>query len=520
MSLKDYSREIIELILSGKISSKEELDKIKLKTARKHFLEVFPSNPDIICFASAKERQNKKLHLLSIKPIRSLSGIVSVAIMPKPLPCPGKCIYCPSSLLPDVITPKSYTGREPTTMRAISNDFDAVKQIQNRISQLQLTGHSTEKIELIVMGGTFLSAPLSYQKKFMLDCFNAVNNTTSFSLEKAIDKAQHSKNRLIGITFETRPDFCGKKEINNLLSFGATRVELGVQTLDDKIYEKIKRGHKVSDVINSTSLLRDSCFKFAYHLMPGLPGSTPKEDLRVFKKVFSDPCFKPDMLKIYPCLVIKGTELYEDWKKGNFEPYSTQKAAKLIARMKSFVPEWVRIMRIQRDIPSTVVSGGVKHTNLRQLIEVEMKKHGWKCSCIRCREIGRAKEKISKPELVVQEYDASNGKEFFISIKDKNSLYGFCRLRFPFSPFRKELTNKTALLRELHVYSKALALSELPEENEFQHKGFGKTLLAKAEEIALNAGYNKLAVISGVGAREYYWKLGYKNDGPFVSKLL
>jgi elongator complex protein 3 len=517
MALKEFSEELIELVSSGKISSKEELNKFKLKLARKHKLEFFPSNPDIIFFAKKKDK--KLAELFSIKPSRSLSGIVSVAIMPKPFPCPGKCIYCPSSLV-DSPTPKSYTGREPSTMRAIANDFDAVKQIRNRIEQLKRTGHSTEKIELIIMGGTFPAFPLNYQKSFMIDCFNAVNKTKSFSLEKAKKEAELAENRFIGITFETRPDFCGKKEINNMLSFGGTRVELGVQTLNDKIYEKIQRNHKVSDVINATSLLRDSSFKFVYHLMPGLPGSTPKEDLNVFRKVFSDSDFKPDMLKIYPCLVIKNTLLYELWKKKEFEPYSSFKAAKLIAKMKRIVPKWVRIMRIQRDIPSTVVSAGVKHTNLRQLIEKEMQEKKWKCNCIRCREIGRAKEKSFVPELLVEKYEASKGQEFFISFEDKNSLYGFCRLRFPFNPFRKEITAKTALIRELHVYSKALALSKIPGEKEFQHKGFGKQLLAEAERIALNEGFNKMAVISGVGAKEYYWNLGYKNDGCFVSKNL
>ncbi len=469
MSLEEFSREIIELINSGEISSKTQLNKFKLKFAKKYSLKTFPSNPDILSFS---EKKNEKLlKLLSIKPTRSLSGIVSVAIMPKPLPCPGKCIYCPGSLV-DSITPKSYTGREPSTMRAIANQFDAVKQIKNRIEQLKQTGHSTEKIELIIMGGTFPSAPIKYQKKFMLDCFNAVNNSKSFSLEKAKEKAQFSKDRFIGITFETRPDFCRKKEINNMLSFGATRVELGVQILNDKIYKKVSRGHKVSDVTEATSFLKDSSFKVAYHLMPGLPGSSPKEDFSVFKKVFSDQNFKPDMLKIYPCIVIKGTKLYDLWKKKKYAPYSTKKASKLISKMKAIVPKWVRIMRIQRDIPSTVVSAGVKHTNLRQLIEKEMKKQDWKCNCIRCREIGRTENKNSEPEIKVEEYNASNGKEFFISLEDKNSLYGFCRMRFPFEPFRKEISKDTSLIRELHVYSKALPLLKFPEKKEFQHMEF------------------------------------------------
>ncbi|MFH1545447.1 MAG: tRNA uridine(34) 5-carboxymethylaminomethyl modification radical SAM/GNAT enzyme Elp3 [archaeon] len=523
MKEKDYSLEIINAINEGRIASPEQLNKFKLKLAKKFALSSLPSNPTILSYA--RHRNKKLLELLSIKPVRSLSGIAVVSIMPKPFKCPGECIYCPSGWK-GIQTPKSYTGKEPATMRALSNEFDAEKQIHNRIEQLETIGKSTEKIELIVMGGTFPASPLSHQKKFMLECFNAVNRKKTSSLEKAKKMAETSRNRLIGITFETRPDYCRKKEINRMLSFGGTRVELGVQNIDDFIYKKINRGHTVKDVIESTSLLKDSAFKVAYHLMPGLPFSNKKKDLKMFKEIFSNPSFKPDMLKIYPCLVIEGTKLHDKWKKKEFTPLSTKKAAELIAEAKTFFPKWMRVMRIQRDIPSTIVSAGVKHTNLRQLVKEKTREKGIKCNCIRCREIGHKKinpSKLKEPRILVEEYEASNGHEFFISMEDvKNDLlYGFCRLRIPFKPFRKEISPRSALIRELHVYSQALPLGKKPSSLEFQHRGFGRRLLEKAEELSKEEfNYNKLTVISGIGAKPYYRALNYYNDGFYLSKSL
>jgi len=527
MNWKNYSIKILREIEKRKIHSKKELNELKLKTCRELRLKEMPSNATIL--SHAKKTKKELIQLLKTKPIRSISGIASVAIMPEPKKCPGECSYCPNSLVESIV-PKSYTGLEPATMRAIANSFDPKKQIKNRIEQLNATGHSTQKIELIIMGGTFLASPLNYQKKFMQAGYEAVIGRKTSPMQKARKLLEKTKNRIVGITFETRPDFCNKKEINRMLSFGGTRVELGVQNPDNEIYKKINRGHTVKEVINSTQLLKDSAFKVCYHLMPGLPLSNPKKDLKMFKKIFSENEFKPDMLKIYPCLVIKGTKLYGQWRKGLYEPYSTEKAAELIAKAKSFFPKWVRVMRVQRDIPSTVVAAGVKHTNLRQLIEKKMREKGIKCNCIRCREIGHAllrepelQEKLIEPKILVEEYNASKGKEFFISLEDtkNNLLYGFCRLREPFNPFRKEINERTALVRELHIYSESLPLKEKPEKKEFQHRGFGKKLLEKAGEIAAEElDCNKLLVISGLGVKEYYKKLGFKDDGPYVSRSI
>jgi elongator complex protein 3 len=376
------------------------------------------------------------------------------------------------------------------------------------------------------MGGTFLSTKPSYQKKFMLGCFQAVSGKRTNSLSLAKKACEKSDCRITGTTFETRPDYCGKEEVNRMLDFGGTRVELGVQNIDDEIYKKISRGHSVQDVVNATALLKDSAFKIAYHFMPGLPHSNEKKDLKNFKKLFSDSRFKPDMLKIYPCLVIEGTKLFSLYKKGEFEPISTARAAKLIAKMKTVVPKYVRIMRVQRDIPSTIVSAGVDKTNLRQLVEKELHEQKIKCNCIRCREaalqsyLQGKKPSLEKAKIIVEEYDASKGKEFFVSLEQKNFLFGYCRLRFPFEPFRKEIDNQTALVRELRVFSEVVPIGEKPLPEQFQHRGVGKKLLSKAEQISQDFGSKELTVLSGIGVKDYYRKLGFFDNGCYLTKKL
>jgi len=483
-----------------------------------------PSNATVLSFA--RQKTDRLLSFLRVKPTRSLSGIAVVAIMPPPSKCPGKCIYCPGSLLPGTKTPKSYTGKEPATMRAIAENFSAEKQVKSRLRQLEEAGHGIGKIELVVMGGTFLAAPLHMQQRFMLSAINAASNSKASDLEKAKKAAEKSKTRITGITFETRPDFCGQKEIGRMLSFGGTRCELGVQTIYDNVYSKINRGHCIADVINATALLKDSAFKVCYHYMPGLPNVSMQEEKKAFREIFSNPSFKPDNLKIYPCLVIEGTRLFEEWKKGDYQEFSTEKAVKLLSYAKSIAPRWLRIMRIQRDIPAQLISAGVKKSNLRQIVQEEMKNHGKKCHCIRCREAGLQRLAEEQPdftqaEMLVEKYDASNGKEFFISLEDgkKDCLFGFARLRIPGSPFRKEISPGTAIIRELRVFGLPLPLHERKQDS-MQHKGLGKELLKKAEEIALDSGSKKLLVISGLGVKPYYYSLGFKQDGVFASKQL
>jgi len=487
---KAYSLDLISLIESGKIVSRDLLNEVKIALCSKYKLSNMPSNATILSFA--KKRTDVLLNLLKVKPTRSLSGITVVAIMSKPHNCPGECIYCPGSLLPGKKTPKSYTGKEPATMRAVAMGFDPKKQIENRICQLREAGHNTGKIELIVMGGTFLSQTKAYQEKFLLSSINALCNSKAKTIEAAKKLAEKSKTRIAGITFETRPDFCGKKEIGQMLRFGGTRCELGVQTIYDKAYKKIKRGHSVADVVNATELLKDSCFKVTYHYMPGLPSVSFSEDKKALKELFKNPDFMPDNLKIYPCLVIEGTKLYSLWKQGKYESFSTENAVKLLSYTKSFVPRWTRIMRIQRDIPA-------------QLIGLLSRKGLY----------------ASDAQMFVEKYNASNGKEFFISLEDKKRqcLFGFARLRLPANPFMEEIRSDTSLLRELRVFGLPLSLHERKEQA-LQHKGFGKSLLRKAEEISFDFDAKKLLVISGLGVKPYYYSQGFKPDGSFVSKTI
>jgi elongator complex protein 3 len=518
-----YAERILEEIYSGEINSPKELEARRFFWSKKLSLSEMPSFTFIL--SQDPSPSKKVLSLLSIKPTRSLSGVQVIAVMLPPFPCPGKCIYCPSSL-EDKTSPKSYTGFEPSALRAQRLGYDPFKIVSNRIKQLDLTGNEANKIELIFQGSSFTSLPKIKQDAIVKKSLDAVCGKKSSSLKKAKLLCEKSKRRVIGITFETRPDLCSNKQIEQMLFLGGTRVELGVQNISDEIYKKINRGHSVNDVIDSTKRLKDSSFKILYHLMPGLPGSDYKTDLKNFKEVFTNPDFKPDMVKFYPCLVIKGTKLYEDWKKGDYIPLDEKKAAKLLAEVKSEIPPWVRVMRVNRDIPSTVISAGVMKTNLRQLVDEELCLSGKKCGCIRCREVGlreRDNEGIDELNAKIKTsfYDASGGEEAFVSFESKNTLFGFVRLRNPSKPFMKEITKKTALVRELHVYGRAIPVGGRDEISP-QHKGIGKELMLKAQEIAKERfGSNKITVISGLGVKEYYKNnFGYKKDGPFMSKKI
>ncbi|HII72768.1 TPA: tRNA uridine(34) 5-carboxymethylaminomethyl modification radical SAM/GNAT enzyme Elp3 [Candidatus Woesearchaeota archaeon] len=496
------------------------------------------------------------------KPTRTISGVAVVAIMTKPHKCPhGKCDICPGGVgseFGDV--PQSYTGKEPATLRALRNDFDPYLQVMNRLEQYVVTGHAPDKAELIIMGGTFPSMSKEYQKDFVMYALKAMNDFGRFfdgkldvagfkeffmlpgevadaertkeihrrllemkkkgesSLDKEQKRNEKAKIRCVGLTVETRPDYGRKEQGDFALSLGATRVELGVQTIYDDVLAKVGRGHNVEESVKAIQELRDLGFKLNLHYMLGLPGSSPARDVTGLKELFKDERFKPDMLKIYPCMVLKGTKLYKMWQEGEYKPLPTQKAAEIIAEFKSTVPPYCRIMRVQRDISSNQIDAGPIMTNLRQLVDRVCKEKGIKCRCIRCREAGRAK-KIGKAEISVVEYDASGGKEFFISAEDKKNdvLLGFCRLRLPGQLLRKEITGRTALVRELHVYGTAAGLGN---EGDVQHRGWGKKLLRRAEEIALSHGKDKVVVISGIGVREYYRGSGYKKEGPYMSKRL
>lgn len=515
----ELAREIAE-----KAKSREDVLRIKRLFARRFKLSTIPSDADVLKAARGTEIYEKLKDFLRVKPVRTISGVAVVAVMTSPAPCPhGKCLPCPGGV--ERNTPQSYVGLEPAAMRGKQHGYDAFKQVTARLKELESIGHDVSKVEIIVMGGTFPARDSKYKEGFMLGIFNALNAFNSRAkiesdLEKAKKKNERAKARCVGITFETRPDYAKETQIREMLRFGGTKVELGVQSIYSDILERIRRGHDVEDVAEATKLLRDSAFKVGYHIMPGLPGSNFERDLRMFRELFENEKFKPDYLKIYPTLVVEGTELYEMWKRGEYRPYTTEEVVELITKAKKYFPEWVRVQRIQRDIPVNAAIG-LDKGNVRQLVRDRLKEMGYECRCIRCREVGHKgvnAEEYSKAELVVRDYRASDGKEYFISfeIPEYDAIVGFVRLRFPKEPFIDVLKD-TALIRELHVYGRAVPVGESG--NAFQHRGFGERLLKEAEEIARD-GFDRIAVISGVGVRDYYRKFGYRlRDGYMVKKL-
>ncbi|MBQ6098285.1 MAG: tRNA uridine(34) 5-carboxymethylaminomethyl modification radical SAM/GNAT enzyme Elp3 [Methanobrevibacter sp.] len=548
-------RIIIEGILDGKISTRRDLEVEKRQLCRDLKLSRFMSNADILEFAKPEEKEIVS-GILKKKPTRTMSGVAIVAVMCHPHKCPhGRCFYCPES----DIAPPSYTGEEPAALRGRMYEFHPYIQCFNRLKQLKKIGHPIDKVELIIMGGTFPSRDLCYQEWFVSQCLKAMtdfgliienkpgnyeynldydeirtfeNGTlktyppNDYVLIDDVQKAnENSKVRCVGMTFETRPDYCKQEHINRMLNFGVTRVELGVQTLSDELYLKIKRGHTIADTIEANQLLRDSAIKVAMHMMPGL-FVDEKQDLKMFKQLFSDDNFKPDMLKIYPCLVTKGSELYDLWKEGKYTPYTDEEAVELIVKIKEILPKWVRTMRIQRDIPSTLIEAGVKKSNLGELVYNKLDENNINCQCIRCREIGHKKTsreyELDEFELFNMKYNACGGEENFLSIEDINeeSIAGFLRLRFPSKGrFREEITDKTSLVRELHVYGNMIKIGD-KNPKIGQHTGFGEKLLKEAENISLDKGYEEIAIISGIGSRNYYRKFGYEKVGPYMKKRL
>jgi elongator complex protein 3 len=527
----DFYSEIIDLIQNGDIKTKELLHKTKVKLCKKYKLNSVPPDSEILARLPSDFEEDEMRYavtLLRKKSSRSISGVAIVAVMTSPADCPhGLCIPCPGG--PSTNTPQSYTGHEPAALRAALNDYDPFLQTRNRLDQLKAIGHSINKIDFIIMGGTFTARNPAYQAWFVKRCYDALNDTESKSLEEAKKTNETAKSRCIGLTIETRPDWFRLAHADNCLNFGATRVELGVQTVYDDILTKIKRGHTVTDSINATKIAKDAGFKVCYHLMPGLPGSDIEKDIETFETVFSDPAFKPDLIKIYPTLTIKGTELYEQWKKGDYKPLDTKQASELIAELKTIVPEWVRIQRIQRDVPSQFIDAGVDKSNLRQYVSSYMDEHNLECRCIRCREIGhkslKQDIKLNEDEisLNVDFYDASCGEEAFISFVDEgnDALIGYCRLRNLTSSHRYELNEKPCtIIREIKVVGRELSLGERNKEG-LQHKGFVKELIDEAERITLEVFDKKhIFVLSGVGVKQYYRKLDFSDKGFFLSKTI
>ncbi len=541
--MEEACRLIIEEAIESNIKTKKELEKLKIKTCRELNLGGFMSNSKILQYVHEDEFEILR-PLLMKKPTRTISGVAIVAIMVHPHKCPhGRCKYCPESSN----APPSYTGEEPAALRARMFNYHPYVQTFNRLYQLKNIGHSIDKVELIIMGGTFASTCLDYQEWFVTQALRAMNDfddvaskldpnqrqidivpPTDFKYLHDVKKDnEHSHVRCVGLTFETRPDYSKEVDIKRMLNFGVTRVELGVQTLYNYVYKRIDRGHRISDVIEANQLLRDSGIKVAMHMMPGLNQSF-SSDLNSFKRLFSESLFSPDMLKIYPCLITEGSEFYDLWKNGEFEPYTSQEAVDLIVEVKKILPKWVRTMRIQRDIPATLIEAGVKKSNLGELVYNRLEEEGIQCKCIRCREVGHMKAKgidvdYENIGLLREDYDVTGGHEIFLSIEDtKNDiLIGFIRLRIPSgNTIMDEITPTSALIRELHVYGQMQQIGK-KDMNLWQHQGYGSKLLKEAETIASQEyNKNKMLIISGIGVRDYYRKLGYHKDGPYMSKFI
>ncbi|MDD4332634.1 MAG: tRNA uridine(34) 5-carboxymethylaminomethyl modification radical SAM/GNAT enzyme Elp3 [Patescibacteria group bacterium] len=558
-----YKKEIDEL-LKVKIGSRQDLMVAKRKIAKKYGMGIL-TNSQILSFIKKqnikKETPASRLleNILRKRAVRTLSGIAPVAVLVKPYKCPGKCAYCPTEK--DV--PQSYLSNEPAVMRAIRCDYDPYTQVQMRLRALEANGHRPEKIELIVIGGTWSYLPEEYKFWYIKECFRAANEfvknqnakiksqnynsklktclpvgkveNLKLKLKKEQERNESAKYRIIGITLETRPDYINEKELLEMRELGCTRVELGVQAIDDKILNKNKRGHGVKEIAAATKLLKDFGFKVTYHFMPGLPGSTPAKDLKMFKQLFTDERFQPDQIKFYPTVVTRGSLLYRWWKAGKYKPYSNKILENLIIACKKIVPSYVRIIRLIRDIPGESIIAGNRVTNLRQVLE----QRGVKCNCIRCREARGQQFTINNLQLTILKYKSSDGEDYFISAdsKDGKILYGFCRLRLKSSKHenikslkqdrenmklgfgypKPSFLDDAALIRELHVYGELVPVGG---GKKVQHVGLGKKLMAEAERIAYKNGFKKIAVIAGIGVRGYYRKLGYRLENSYMVKQL
>lgn len=461
-------------------------------------------------------------NLVRKRRIRTASGVSVISVMTKPLSCPGQCTYCPSQQN----MPKSYLDNQPAAMRGVMFDFDPYEQVRARLEMLERMGHDISKNEVIILGGTFSAHPVKYQELFIkriFDAFNLYNNENgrvADNLEETKKMNETAICRMIGLTIETRPDYATYEECRWLRYLGVTRVELGVQSIYDDVLKKVKRGHDVAQTKLATKVLRQAGFKIVYHMMPGLPGTSQDRDVEMFRRLFHDSGFYPDHLKIYPTVVLENSELFNDWRAGKFQPYTESEVIEVLSRIKAEIPEWVRIVRVMRDIPEDSVIAGVKSSNLRQLIQLR----GVKCGCIRCREPKQSVDKRQDTKIKSCVYDVDGGREVFISIvaEDENTIFGLVRLFLPkdFNEVGKSLPEllSCAIVRELHTYGQVTGVGK--SDGKTQHKGYGKQLMAEAENKAQIKGFKKIAVIAGVGVRQYYAKIGYRLEGEYMVKDL
>ncbi len=545
---KELLGQIRKIAGKGKIPPPKKADLLKEyhKMVKKGIISQSPS----------LELQLKK------RAIRTLSGVAPITVMTAPLSCPSRCLYCPN----EKNMPKSYLSNQPAAMRAVLNDFDPFRQTQTRIQALQQNGHPTDKLEIIINGGTWSAHPKRYQTWYILRIFQAANyfehneeSPTFFDFKKSKElireklsaprklepslygaddndlmkqlfKEQEinetNQNRIIGITLETRPDAITPGEVQRMRLLGATKVELGVQTLDQEIMDLNRRNQTREQVIEATRLLKDAGFKVAYHMMPNLYGSNPEKDIAMFRELFKNPSFQPDFLKIYPCVVVENADLHKNYQKGDYIPYNNKTLAQTLIEIKKNIPITVRVARLARDIPRESITAGCDISNIRELIHKQMKDQGLSCRCIRCREPKGQSVDLQNLKLFTQAFEASGAREFFLSFEsqDRKTLYAFLRLRLPGTQTKMEEKipeiKNAAMVRELHTYGKMQKIDKRVEKNSVQHLGLGKQLMLKAEKIARQQSVSKMAVISGIGTRKYYEKLGYELKGTYMLKKL
>jgi len=526
LSEESILKNFIKQASDEEIKTEDQLHRMKKRLARAYKVQL-PSNFKLqkaykSLVDEGWEGNDELQRLIRKRKVRTLSGVSVITVLTKPYPCPGQCVFCPTE--PGM--PKSYLSNEPGAMRAVLDDFHPKDQVQTRIDSLGRQGHETEKIEMIVLGGTFSAYNRRYQSDFIRALYNACNEKKGRSLEEAQKINETSKHKVIGLSLETRPDHITEEEIRNMRKLGCTKVQIGVQHTSNEVLELNKRGEKIEDTIRAIRLMKDAGLKIATHLMPNLPGSTPEMDLAMVKDFFENPDFKPDHLKIYPCVVTPFAELEQWWKEGRYEAYDDELLMDLMIEMQRYLPEYVRVERLFRDIPGESILEGSQMTNMRQVVEKKMKEKGIVCSCIRCREIKGESYDANSTELRVHEYDASEGKEFFISFNDKerDKLCSLLRLRFPSILLKGEKhfipeLNGASIVREVHTYGAQVNTGKRSGEAS-QHAGLGRRMLEEAERITKEAGYNKIAVIAGIGTRNYYRKWGYELKGTYMTKDL
>ena len=507
-------------------------------------------------------------HLIS-KAMRSESGVlvISVIMPPDNFSCAYDCHYCPN----DPRYSRSYYHGEPTVMRGAQNDFDGYKQFYDRALSYFINGHNIDKVECIILGGTFDCYDPKISEHFMTQLYYAANNVFSNqmnlslcgSLEEEIIKNENALCHIIGVTIETRPDKISKHQMRNLRRYGVTRVQIGIQHTDDQLLDKLNRQCNQKQIIRAIKLLKDNCFKVDIHLMPDLPDSNIKKDYDMFHKIIFDPDYQADQWKIYPCNVLEFTKIKEWYDSGKYVPYAEthfEEFFNMLIWVLQSTPPWIRINRIQRDFPGNYIEGGNKYTNLRQMLDAEMNKNNFKSKEIRWNEVKSDTTYIHQAKLIRCDYKGSDGHDIFLSHKscsckfcfkfffyqiisfllgligihysyygcgNENKIYSFLRLRFNQKNYENcfsSIYQNKAKIRELHVYGKVNDTYSKDNHKSSQHLGFGKQLMKEAEILAKCFKCDGMMVIAGIGTRNYYRKLGYdihyeeKNHGGFMIK--